>query len=274
MSSASTPVAIHEQHRRRGGECTSAPRSRFRCRRRTPTDLANRDRRSRLGPARVPSSSSPRRRAPRRASVPGQLRPCWSTGRSPRWRPRDDVRLRVRVTGNDGVTSDWSEPLRIRAGFLAEGEWVATPIGLAEPVGRGAARTGPDRVRDRRGRGLRGALRDRSRGLPGQRQRRRRRRPGPQAGLDAVPVAAHPRDHRRDRPAGPRDQRARHPFRRRLGHRAVRLPRPGRTLLLRPARRGGPAGDHVRGRPPAGGGHRRDLAGLHGADHGQRDLPR
>ena len=102
----------------------------------------------------------------------------------------------------------------------------------------------------------------------------RRRRPGAQAGLDAVPVAAHPRDHRRDRPAGPRDQRARDPFRRRLGHRAVRLPRPGRTLLQRPARRGRPAGDHVRGRPPAGGGHRRDLAGLHRADHGQRDLPR
>ncbi|HEY5785151.1 MAG TPA: family 78 glycoside hydrolase catalytic domain [Microlunatus sp.] len=49
--------------------------------------------------------------------------------------PRDDVRLRVRVTGTDGVTSDWSEPLRIRAGFLAVGEWVATPIGLPERSG-------------------------------------------------------------------------------------------------------------------------------------------
>jgi alpha-L-rhamnosidase len=48
--------------------------------------------------------------------------------------PRDDVRLRVRVTGTDEVTSEWSEPLRIRAGFLAEGEWVAAPIALAEPA--------------------------------------------------------------------------------------------------------------------------------------------
>ena len=58
--------------------------------------------------------------------------------------PRDEVQLRVRVTGNDGVTSDWSRPLRIVAGFLAEGEWVATPIGLAEPSGEaqpGLART-------------------------------------------------------------------------------------------------------------------------------------
>ena len=48
--------------------------------------------------------------------------------------PRDDVRLRVRVTGTDDVTSDWSDQLRIRAGFLAEGEWVATPIGLPAPA--------------------------------------------------------------------------------------------------------------------------------------------
>ncbi len=46
---------------------------------------------------------------------------------------RDDVHVRVRVTGSDGQTSDWSAPLRIRAGFLAEGEWVATPIGLPTP---------------------------------------------------------------------------------------------------------------------------------------------
>ena len=58
--------------------------------------------------------------------------------------PRDDVRLRVRVTGSDGATSDWSQPLRIRAGFLAEGEWVAAPIGFAAPAAEaqpGLART-------------------------------------------------------------------------------------------------------------------------------------
>ena len=48
--------------------------------------------------------------------------------------PRDDVVLRVRVTGSDGSTSQWSRPLRIRAGFLAQGEWVATPVGLAHPA--------------------------------------------------------------------------------------------------------------------------------------------
>ena len=48
--------------------------------------------------------------------------------------PRAEVSLRVRVTGSDGSTSPWSEPLRIRAGFLAEGDWVAAGIGLAEPT--------------------------------------------------------------------------------------------------------------------------------------------
>ncbi|HEU5486073.1 MAG TPA: family 78 glycoside hydrolase catalytic domain [Microlunatus sp.] len=48
--------------------------------------------------------------------------------------PRDDTSLRVRVTGADGTRSDWSEPLRIRAGFLADGEWTAQPIGLTDPA--------------------------------------------------------------------------------------------------------------------------------------------
>lgn len=47
--------------------------------------------------------------------------------------PRDDVRLRVRVAGEDGVEGAWSEPRRIFAGFLADGEWRATTIGLAAP---------------------------------------------------------------------------------------------------------------------------------------------
>ncbi|MFJ6653401.1 family 78 glycoside hydrolase catalytic domain [Microbacterium sp. NPDC091313] len=40
--------------------------------------------------------------------------------------------LRVRVTGTDGVGSDWSAPLVVEAGFLDDGEWVAEPIGLAD----------------------------------------------------------------------------------------------------------------------------------------------
>ena len=45
----------------------------------------------------------------------------------------EDASLRVRVRGSGDTVSDWSEPLRIRAGFLEPGGWAATPIGLAEP---------------------------------------------------------------------------------------------------------------------------------------------
>jgi alpha-L-rhamnosidase len=47
--------------------------------------------------------------------------------------PREDVSLRVRVTGEDGVSGDWSEPRRVLAGFLGEGEWRADAIGLPAP---------------------------------------------------------------------------------------------------------------------------------------------
>jgi alpha-L-rhamnosidase len=43
--------------------------------------------------------------------------------------PRETVSIRVRVTGNDGVTSEWSAPLTVRAGFLADDEWAAAMIG-------------------------------------------------------------------------------------------------------------------------------------------------
>ncbi|WP_210480175.1 family 78 glycoside hydrolase catalytic domain [Naasia sp. SYSU D00948] len=49
--------------------------------------------------------------------------------------PREQAVLRVRVTGEDGETSDWSEPLIITAGHLADGEWAAQFIGLADPAG-------------------------------------------------------------------------------------------------------------------------------------------
>ncbi|WP_345800592.1 family 78 glycoside hydrolase catalytic domain [Microbacterium sp. AZCO] len=47
--------------------------------------------------------------------------------------PREEVTLRVRVTGEDGLAGEWSEPRRIVAGFLGDGEWRAATIGLAAP---------------------------------------------------------------------------------------------------------------------------------------------
>lgn len=47
--------------------------------------------------------------------------------------PREEATLRVRVTGEDGVTGPWSAPRRVFAGFFGEGEWQATAIGLASP---------------------------------------------------------------------------------------------------------------------------------------------
>ena len=49
--------------------------------------------------------------------------------------PREEVSLRVRVTGVDGEASEWSAPRRIVAGFLAEGEWLARTIAVAAPAG-------------------------------------------------------------------------------------------------------------------------------------------
>ncbi|MCI1017138.1 family 78 glycoside hydrolase catalytic domain [Microbacterium sp. C5A9] len=48
--------------------------------------------------------------------------------------PRDEATLRVRVTGSDGAVSPWSEPRRIVAGFLADGEWTARTIAVAAPT--------------------------------------------------------------------------------------------------------------------------------------------
>jgi alpha-L-rhamnosidase len=46
--------------------------------------------------------------------------------------PRQSVSVQVRTTGTDGFTSEWSEPLAITAGFLAEGEWTTAFIGAPE----------------------------------------------------------------------------------------------------------------------------------------------
>ncbi|MFS0734994.1 family 78 glycoside hydrolase catalytic domain [Microbacterium sp. 1P10UB] len=39
----------------------------------------------------------------------------------------------VRAIATSGAQTAWSAPRRVAAGFLAEGEWVAEPIGLADP---------------------------------------------------------------------------------------------------------------------------------------------
>ena len=202
MSSAITPTAI-SNNLAVEGVSAQAPRGLdFVAVARTPTELANRDRRSRLDSAGAeleltPSSGHADARPSRAAP------PCWSTGRSPAGpagrRPAPGPG-HGRPTAS---TSEWSEPLRIVAGFLAEGEWAATPIGLAAPSARGAARTGPDRVRGRPATSpARCCTRPRS-GCTRPRQRQRRRRPGAEAGLDAVPVAPDPRDDRRDRCSSP-----------------------------------------------------------------------
>jgi len=44
--------------------------------------------------------------------------------------------VRVRVTGGDGDSSEWSEPLMIFAAFLDDGGWTATWVALASPQRR------------------------------------------------------------------------------------------------------------------------------------------
>ncbi|MFC7403491.1 alpha-L-rhamnosidase [Georgenia alba] len=49
--------------------------------------------------------------------------------------PRARHRLEVRVTGQDGAASPWSEPVELRSTFLGDGEWQAAFVTLAEPDG-------------------------------------------------------------------------------------------------------------------------------------------
>ncbi|MGX5682672.1 family 78 glycoside hydrolase catalytic domain [Schumannella luteola] len=48
--------------------------------------------------------------------------------------PGERRTVSVRATAASGSTTEWSEPLEIVAGFLAEGVWRAQPIGLAAPT--------------------------------------------------------------------------------------------------------------------------------------------
>jgi len=47
--------------------------------------------------------------------------------------PGERTEVEVRATAVSGTATPWSSPLGIVAGFLAEGDWVAQPIGLADP---------------------------------------------------------------------------------------------------------------------------------------------
>jgi alpha-L-rhamnosidase len=55
----------------------------------------------------------------------------------PRLVPRQSVAVQVQTHGADGSTSAWSDPLPIRAGFLADGEWAAPFVGIAQPRSAG-----------------------------------------------------------------------------------------------------------------------------------------
>ncbi|SFS14933.1 alpha-L-rhamnosidase [Microbacterium sp. cf046] len=45
----------------------------------------------------------------------------------------DSREVSVRAVSVDGESTDWSTPLTVTAGFLADGDWVAQPVGLAQP---------------------------------------------------------------------------------------------------------------------------------------------
>lgn len=47
--------------------------------------------------------------------------------------PGEQREVRVRAQAASGTWTTWSEPLPVAAGFLAPGEWVADPVGLADP---------------------------------------------------------------------------------------------------------------------------------------------
>ncbi|MXS74505.1 alpha-L-rhamnosidase [Microbacterium sp. CSI-V] len=46
----------------------------------------------------------------------------------------EEREVRVRVTDTAGAISPWSPPLAVAAGFLDADEWIAAPVGLADPV--------------------------------------------------------------------------------------------------------------------------------------------
>lgn len=47
--------------------------------------------------------------------------------------PGERQAVSIKVRSEEGVETGWSKPLRIEAGFLAPGEWIASPVGLDDP---------------------------------------------------------------------------------------------------------------------------------------------
>ncbi|WP_242633308.1 alpha-L-rhamnosidase [Arthrobacter sp. S39] len=58
----------------------------------------------------------------------------------------EQVEVEVRVSGNDGGTTDWSAPLALAGGFV-DGPWQAEAIGLPSPVGEEPALGQPGQLR-------------------------------------------------------------------------------------------------------------------------------
>ena len=116
------------------------------------------------------------------------------------------------------ATPAWSEPLRVEAGFLADGEWVAEPIGLADPAREAQPALRAHDVRRSRSPSPRDPVLDRTRRRRARAQRRRRvgRRPLPR--LDELPRPARARDASMSPRSGAR---------RRERARARRSPAPG-----------------------------------------------
>ncbi|MDQ0823365.1 alpha-L-rhamnosidase [Arthrobacter sp. V1I7] len=59
----------------------------------------------------------------------------------------EQVEVEVRITGNDGDTTDWSEPLTLVGGFV-DGRWQATAISLPVPAGKQAPLGRPGQLRN------------------------------------------------------------------------------------------------------------------------------
>ena len=194
-------------------------------------------------------------------------------GRPARWRSADQIAVpapgpplasrevryvRARIQTELGW-SPWSDALRVEAGLLQQGDWVARPITLPDDAGvdpAGAAAAGAAVVHARRVARLGPVVRHGARAPPGHAQRQAGLRRPVGARLDRVP-APPPGGHvRRHRPVAPGRERDRRRDRRRLVSRAARLQARRRPVHLRP-----------RGRAdrPARGAPRRRL------DDGRRD---
>ena len=156
-----------------------------------PAQLDHDDRRGGVGAAGL------RARGRRRGRSAGSraVTRCSCRGRPSALGSRDRRRVRVRVWGEDGSASGWSEPLEIEAGLLRPGDWSAR----VDHRRAGARREGrpyhlrlgfelPERdgARDRAG----APLRDLGRHPPGAPERPGRGRRGPRPGLDRLSEAA------------------------------------------------------------------------------------